>query len=136
MKPPCLNPFRSIIARALEILHSCDEAARLIEKFEMPEEPAADVHVREGVGYACTEAPRGILYHRYRIDNEGNLLDVRIVPPTSQNQKTIEEDLRQFIPKYSNLSKEKLTAFCEHAIRNYDPCISCSTHAFRIWDSR
>lgn len=136
MKPPCLNPFRSIIARALEILHSCDEAARLIEKFEMPEEPAADVHVREGVGYACTEAPRGILYHRYRIDNEGNLLDARIVPPTSQNQKTIEEDLRQFIPKYSNLSKEKLTAFCEHAIRNYDPCISCSTHAFRIWDSR
>ena len=136
MKPPCHNPFRSIIARAVEILHSCDEALRLIESFEMPEKPAAEVQIREGIGYACTEAPRGLLYHRYRIDNEGNLLDARIVPPTSQNQKSIEEDLRQFIPKYSNLPKEKLTAFCEQAIRNYDPCISCSTHAIKIWNSR
>jgi len=136
MKPPCRNPFRSIIARAVEILHSCDEALRLIEDFEMPEKPAAEVLIREGIGYACTEAPRGLLYHRYRIDNEGNLLDVRIVPPTSQNQKSIEEDLRRFIPMYSHLPKEKLTAFCEHAIRNYDPCISCSTHAIKIRDSR
>jgi len=136
MKSPCQNPFRSIIARAVEMLHSCDEALSLIENFEMPEKPAAEVQVREGTGYACTEAPRGILYHRYRIDNQGNLLDARIVPPTSQNQKSIEEDLRHFIPKYLNLPKEKLTAFCEHAVRNYDPCISCSTHAIKILDSR
>lgn len=132
MKPPCRNPFRSIIARAIEILNACDEAIRLIENYQMPDAPAMDVPVHKGSGAACTEAPRGILYQRYRIDDEGNILDARIIPPTSQNQKSIEEDLRQFIPKQAHLTQEKLTAFCEHAIRNYDPCISCSTHSIRI----
>jgi coenzyme F420-reducing hydrogenase alpha subunit len=131
IRPPCHNPFRSIIVRAVEILHSCEEALRLIENFEMPEKPAVGVQIREGVGFACTEAPRGILYNRYRTDAQGSILDAKIVPPTAQNQKTIEEDLRQFIPKYSNLPKNKLTEYCERVIRNHDPCISCSTHLLR-----
>jgi len=132
IRPPCRNPFQSIVVRAVEILNACDEAIRLIENYEFPEKPAVDVPIREGYGFACTEAPRGILYHRYRVDDQGNILDAKIVPPTSQNQKSIEEDLRQFIPKQSDLGRDKLTAFCEHAIRNYDPCISCSTHCIRI----
>jgi coenzyme F420-reducing hydrogenase alpha subunit len=84
------------------------------------------------MGYGCTEAPRGILYHRYRIDDQGTILDARIVPPTSQNQKTIESDLMQFVSKRLRLPHAKLTWQCEQAVRNYDPCISCSTHFLRM----
>jgi Nickel-dependent hydrogenase len=85
-----------------------------------------------GVGYGCTEAPRGLLYHRYRIDEQGLITDAKIVTPTSQNQKRIEADLRQFAPRYLDLPKEQLTRRCEQAVRNYDPCISCATHFLRL----
>ncbi len=91
--------------------------------------------MRAGVGHACTEAPRGILYHRYQTDPEGRLLDVRIVPPTSQNQPRIEADLRQLVEAelaLGDLDDEALTWRCEQAIRNYDPCISCATHFLKL----
>ncbi|HMB27181.1 MAG TPA: nickel-dependent hydrogenase large subunit, partial [Blastocatellia bacterium] len=87
---------------------------------------------RAGVGYGCTEAPRGLLYHRYRIDEQGLIADANIVPPTSQNQKRIEIDLRQFVSGRLDLPKEQLTRRCEQAVRNYDPCISCATHFLRL----
>jgi sulfhydrogenase subunit alpha len=124
----CRNPFKSIIVRAIEMLWACDEALRLIAAYEPPARPCADVHPRAATGYACTEAPRGLLYHRYRLDAEGAIVDAKIVPPTSQNQKMIEDDLARFIPQHLNLAHEQLTLRCEHAIRNYDPCISCATH--------
>jgi len=126
------NPFKSIIVRAIEMLYVCEEALRIIENYEEPDKSVVNVQPRVGIGYGCTEAPRGILYHRYRFDNEGLVLDAKIVPPTSQNQKSIEEDLYEFISGRLNLSKEKLTWQCEQAIRNYDPCISCSTHFLRL----
>ena len=86
----------------------------------------------EATGYAVTEAPRGLLYHRYRIDAEGRITDAKIVPPTSQNQKSIEEDLQQMIPAYLHLPEEKLALQCEQSIRNYDPCISCATHFLKL----
>jgi len=128
----CRNPFQSIIVRSIETVHACDEALRIIEEFEMPEKPAVDIEPRAGTGYACTEAPRGILYHRYRVDDEGRILDAKIVPPTSQNQKTIEDDLWQFVPQHLDLEEEELTWQCEQAIRNYDPCISCATHFLKL----
>ena len=80
----------------------------------------------------CTEAPRGICYHRYRIDREGSILDAKIVPPTSQNQKSVEDDLRQFVKDRLDLPQDELTWQCEQAIRNYDPCISCSVHFLKL----
>ena len=130
--PFCRNPFQGIIVRSVEILYACDEALRIIEEYEMPEKPAVEVHPRAATGYGCTEAPRGILYHRYRIDDNGIIEDAKIVPPTSQNQKTIESDLHQFVRKYISLPKEKLSWKCEQAIRNYDPCISCATHFLKL----
>lgn len=130
--PVCRNPFRSIIVRAVETLYACDEALRLIENYEPPDRPFVEVAPRAGVGYGCTEAPRGILYHRYRLDEQGVILDARIVPPTAQNQRTIEADLWQFIPPRLHLPDDKLLWACEQAIRNYDPCISCATHAVRM----
>ena len=130
--PVCRNPFKSIIVRSVEIVYACDEALRIIEQYERPEKPAIEIHPRSATGYACTEAPRGILYHRYRLDEEGSILDAKIVPPTSQNQKTIEQDLGQFVPKFLNLPQEDLLWQCEQAVRNYDPCISCATHFLRL----
>jgi sulfhydrogenase subunit alpha len=128
----CRNPFKSIIARSAELLYACDEAIRLIDGFQPPESPFVKYELRAGTGFGCTEAPRGILFHKYRIDEKGNVLSAKIVPPTSQNQKTIEEDLWQFVPKYMNLVQDKLTWQCEQLIRNYDPCISCATHFLKL----
>jgi sulfhydrogenase subunit alpha len=130
--PACRNPFQSIIVRSVEILYACDEALRIIEQYEPPEKPVIDFQPRAATGYGCTEAPRGILYHRYRVDEQGTILDAKIVPPTSQNQKTIEQDLGEFVPKFLNLSAEDLRWQCEQAVRNYDPCISCATHFLRL----
>src|SRR5262245_3083623 len=102
----CRNPFQSIIVRSIEILYACDEALRLIDEYEAPDRAAVELVPRTGVGYGCTEAPRGLLYHRYRIDEQGLIADAKIVPPTSQNQKRIETDLRQFVPQYLDLPKE------------------------------
>jgi sulfhydrogenase subunit alpha len=132
LTPVCRNPFQSIVVRSLEVLYACDEALRIIEHYEEPERPSVPVEPHASTGYACTEAPRGILYHRYRLDEKGAILDAKIVPPTSQNQKVIEQDLRRFVTKYLNLPKEQLTWQCEQAVRNYDPCISCATHFVKL----
>ena len=88
---------------------------------------------RAAVGHGATEAPRGMLYHRYEIDEDGTILDARIVPPTSQNQLAIEEDLRAVVRgRHSTSPDEELTLRCEQAIRNHDPCISCATHFLEL----
>lgn len=126
--PICRNPFQSIIVRSVEILYAFDEALRLIGQYEQPEHPFVELHPRAATGCACTEAPRGILYHRYILDEQGLIREARIIPPTSQNQKTIENDLRHYVEQHLDLPEEQLTWQCEQAIRNYDPCISCATH--------
>jgi sulfhydrogenase subunit alpha len=132
LAPTCGNPFQSIIVRAVEILYAVDEALRIIEAYEMPDQPALPVKPRAGTGFAVTEAPRGSLYHRYRLDEAGVILEAKIVPPTSQNQKAIEADLVEFASQHLSLPDDELTWQCEQAVRNYDPCISCATHFLRV----
>jgi sulfhydrogenase subunit alpha len=130
--PPVKNQFKSIIVRSIETVYACEEALRIIQEYEAPEKPFVDVVPKPSVGYGCTEAPRGFLYHRYRINEKGLITEAKIVPPTSQNQKSIELDLREFVPSRLNLAPDKLTWQCEQAVRNYDPCISCATHFVRL----
>ena len=118
--------------RSVETLYACDEAVRLIEAYEPPDRPAVPIVPRAGRGYGCSEAPRGILYHRYTLDEQGEIKDARIVPPTSQNQKTIENDLWHLVPGIADLPEPELRWRCEQAIRNYDPCISCATHFLKL----
>jgi coenzyme F420-reducing hydrogenase alpha subunit len=132
MIPPVLNPFKSIIVRAIETVFACEEAIRIIENYEPPENPALNYSVRPGFGFGCTEAPRGILYHRYLIGDDGLIKDAKIVPPTAQNQRMIESDLRNFVTANFGLAKQDLTLQCEQLIRNYDPCISCATHFLKL----
>jgi len=125
---PCRSPFRSIVVRSVELVYACDEALHLIDAYEAPDAPAVAVEPVAGVGYGVTEAPRGLLYPRYRIDGDGAILDAKIVPPTSQNQLAIEADLLGVVDRYATLDDDALQAVCEQTIRNYDPCISCATH--------
>ena len=128
LEPPCRNPFQSIVVRSVELVEACDEALHLIADYEPPDAPAAVVEPVAGIGHGATEAPRGLLYHRYEIDDEGTILDAKIVPPTSQNQLAIEDDLRNVVGSNTALADEELRALCEQTIRNFDPCISCATH--------
>jgi sulfhydrogenase subunit alpha len=126
--PVCNNPFRSIVVRSVEILFALDEALRLIETYDEPERPYVEAPPRDAAGCGWTEAPRGMLWHRYRIDADGAIAEAKIVPPTSQNQATIEADLRAFLADHLDLEDDPLRVLCEQAIRNHDPCISCATH--------
>jgi coenzyme F420-reducing hydrogenase alpha subunit len=130
--PKCRNPFKSIVVRAVEILYAFDEALRLIDSYEPPDPPAVEVQPRASVGTGWSEAPRGMLWHRYRIEDEGSIAEARIVPPTSQNQARIEQDLLEFVRPRIELPDDRLQWECEQAIRNYDPCISCSTHFLKL----
>jgi coenzyme F420-reducing hydrogenase alpha subunit len=126
--PVCTNPFKSIVVRAVELVFACHEALRLVEAYEPPDPPAAAVLPRAGEGTGATEAPRGLLFHRYRIDADGVIETARIVPPTSQNQRAIEADLRRVAQGSLDLPDDALAWRCEQAVRNHDPCISCAAH--------
>jgi coenzyme F420-reducing hydrogenase alpha subunit len=130
--PVCSNPFESIVVRSVELVQACDEALALIDSYTEPDAPAVALAPRRAVGHGATEAPRGLLYHRYEIDEDGTILDARIVPPTSQNQLAIEEDLRVVVEGGLELSDDDLSLRCEQAIRNHDPCISCATHFLKL----
>jgi len=132
LEPVCRNPFRSILVRGVEVVYACGEALRLIAAYKPPPRPYVPVEARPGVGYACTEAPRGILYHRYRLDAEGTILEACLVPPTSQNQDVIEQDLREVATAALHLDEAALQARCEQSIRNHDPCISCAAHFLKL----
>jgi len=129
----CVNPFRSIIVRALEILYACDEALRIFEEVEWDGKKAfVEAELKAGVGFSATEAPRGLLFHRYAVNEKGMIDKATIVAPTSQNQKTIEEDLHDFVKENLSMPDDELVWKCEQAIRNYDPCISCSAHFLKL----
>jgi len=132
LRPPERNPFRSIVVRAVELVHAVDEALSLIAAYEEPDAPAVAVEPRAGVGHGVSEAPRGLLYHRYEIDADGTILDATIIPPTSQNQSVIEADLRAVVESSLDLGDDELGRRCEQTIRNYDPCISCATHFLKL----
>lgn len=124
----CRNPYRSIVVRAVEVVHAFERGLALIDGYEEPDRPAVEVEPRAGIGHGVTEAPRGLLYHRYELDEAGLVTDAVITPPTSQNQAVIEDDLRHFVEHHLDLDDEELRRRAEITIRNHDPCISCATH--------
>ena len=134
LEPVVRNPARAIVVRAVEVLLACEEALRLVDGYRPPEAPfvAPPADWKGGVGAAITEAPRGMLYHRYRIGPDGLIAEAKIVAPTSQNQKRIEDDVRHVVERSLALDDARLTEACERAIRHHDPCISCATHFLRL----
>ncbi|WP_413251680.1 nickel-dependent hydrogenase large subunit [Streptomyces spectabilis] len=112
-------------------MYAIDEALRIIDTYEPPSHPHVEVPPAEGSGHGATEAPCGLLYHRCALDADGTVTDALLVPPTGQNQGAIEADLRRTASRAlaaRDVTDAELTDLCERAIRNHDPCISCSTH--------
>ena len=137
IKFPSRNMHHSIVARAIEILIAVREAVSLLESYIEPRESYIDIRPRAGSGIGCTEAPRGMLWHRYELDAEGKITRACIVPPTSQNQSRMEDDLRLSLQNFGlNQEEEALRHYGERVIRNYDPCISCATHFLDLRMSR
>ena len=128
----CRNPFKSIVVRAVEVVEAVDEALRILRTLEFPDAPWVPVEPHAATGLAATEAPRGLLHHTYRISADGLIEHAQIIPPTSQNQASIEDDLGAFIAPRLGLDDDALQWQCEQAVRNYDPCISCSTHFLKL----
>ena len=128
--PPVTNPFKSLIARSLELVHSFEESIALVRDYQelRPSRTMPPARLQAGRGAHATEAPRGTLYHRYEVDAEGLIVSARIVPPTAQNLKRMEDDLWQYAPGVLSLPLEEATLRCEQLVRSYDPCISCATH--------
>lgn len=124
----CRNPYQSIVVRAVEVVYAIEEALRIIDGYETPPRPYVPVSPMAATGQGATEAPRGVLFHRYELGPDGTITSARIVPPTSQNQAAIEDDMREVVQAHLDLDDAALTGECEKAIRNHDPCISCATH--------
>jgi coenzyme F420-reducing hydrogenase alpha subunit len=130
---PSANPYHSIVARAVEVHYALLEALRILDDYRLPDAPHVAVEPRAGTGYGCTEAPRGLLWTKWQTDAAGDIVAARIVPPTSQNQARIEEDLRLSVEAAGlDTPAEALRARCERVIRSYDPCISCATHFLKL----
>jgi sulfhydrogenase subunit alpha len=129
---PISNPYMSIVARALELLHACEEALVLVSSYKPPAEPKVRFRAVAGEGCAATEAPRGLLFHRYTITQRGLVDFARIVAPTSQNLRSIEEDLRLRIAPLAERPDSDIMAASQELVRCYDPCLSCSTHMLRF----
>lgn len=129
---PCQNPFKAIVARGLELIHAFEEGLEILKRCPHPKPSRIPCEYQAGEGCAATEAPRGLIYHRYQVDGTGKVVFAKIVPPTSQNQKQIEEDLRDWLPHVLSEDDAKTADECERLIRSYDPCISCSTHFLKL----
>ncbi|MBN2580582.1 MAG: nickel-dependent hydrogenase large subunit [Pirellulales bacterium] len=129
---PWRNSYLAFLARGIESVHALALAADLLGNYTPPVRSRIPITPRSGIGGHGTEAPRGICWHEYRTETDGTIASARIMAPTSQNQKTIEEDLCQLAEQVAALSDEETAMRCEHLIRNYDPCISCSTHFLKL----
>jgi coenzyme F420-reducing hydrogenase alpha subunit len=129
---PLKNPYKSLIARAIELVNFYEEAIHLIQNY-LPDGPAhAALVLKAGEGCGMSEAPRGLLYHRYKIDEQGKVTFAKIVPPTAQNLPRIEADLMVLAPKLIDMQQDLATLTAEHLVRSYDPCISCATHFLNL----
>ena len=132
LEHPCRNVFKSIVARSIEIVQAYEEALSILKDYRPTQLSRVRHEPRQGTGAAATEAPRGLLYHRYTVDEAGLVTAANIIPPTSQNQSQIEVDLRDYLPAVVSRPDSEVAQACERLVRSYDPCISCATHFLKV----
>jgi len=132
IKLPIKNPYMSLVARAVELVQVYEEAIQLVKEYKPEGSPFIKLRLKAGEGTGATEAPRGLLYHRYQIDDNGLIQFAKITPPTAQNLPRIEADLFEMAPQIIKMSEEEATLTAEHLVRSYDPCISCATHFLKL----
>ncbi|MCH9779141.1 MAG: Ni/Fe hydrogenase subunit alpha [Planctomycetes bacterium] len=128
----CRNPHKAIIARGLELIHAFEEALMILRDEPPKGKSRESYEYQAGTGMSATEAPRGTLFHRYVVDENGKIIEACIIPPTSQNQAQIEADLKRWIKHVISDNEQETARKCENLVRAYDPCISCSTHFLKV----
>jgi coenzyme F420-reducing hydrogenase alpha subunit len=132
LKLPLRNPYKGLIARAIELVHTCDLAIELANTYQPKGPSYKEIKVHPGEGFGVSEAPRGLLYHRYVVDEQGLIRFARITPPTAQNFSQMEADLWALAPSVVKQPQEEASLSFEHLLRSYDPCISCATHFLKL----
>ncbi len=138
LKPVCHNPFMNNIAQLVEVVHSVEDAIKLINELEaaglkkQPDYNLPGIKVKAGQGVGAVEVPRGILYHDYTYDKNGVCTKANCIIPTNQNHGNIQLDMKALVPKIMDKTPKEIELTLEMLVRAYDPCISCSTHAVRV----
>ena len=134
IKLPSYSPYVNNLAQAIETVHFVDRGIEITEKLLSSNLKKEHVKIKPkgGVGRIAVEAPRGVLYHHYKLDKNGVIQYANIITPTEQNTDSIEHDIMQLFPQISHLPKAKITLELEKLIRSYDPCISCPTHFLEV----
>jgi len=130
---PSQNIQHNNLAQAIEILECVDDAIDILKtvKINADEKPVRKP-LRAGVGIGVVEAPRGILYHKAKVNDKGIIEDYDVIVPTAQNQINIENDLKKYFNENLDKEEEELHHRAEMIIRAYDPCVSCSTNFLKI----
>jgi sulfhydrogenase subunit alpha len=126
------NPYWAIAARSVELIHASASALDIVNSYQEPARPFTPWTPRGGEAGWGTEAPRGICWHHYDMDEAGRVSAAQIIAPTGQNQGMIERDLAEFAPQVLALPHAEATIRLEQLIRSYDPCISCATHFLNL----
>jgi len=132
---PSNNIYDNNLAQAVEILHCVDDAIDILKSLKITDEKPVQSTHKAGIGVGVIEAPRGILYHMAKTDDNGILVDYDVIVPTAQNQINIENDLKKFFNENLHKEEKELKLAAEQIVRAYDPCMSCATNFLKIeWD--
>lgn len=134
-KFPSDSIYLNNLAQAIEIIHSIDHSLEILESLMIKDEPVVQVNPKKSTAVGVIEAPRGLLFYKLDIDNDGQIRDGQIVVPTSQNQINIELDIKKLVEDNLDKSRQKLEHMIEMLIRAYDPCMSCASHFLKVkWE--
>ncbi len=130
----CCNPYMNSVAQLAESAHVVETSLEFIDKLLtagiQPEQ--VKVTPRAGRGHAAIEAPRGILFHSYEFDKNGECVWGNCCIPTNQNHANIQHDFEKLVPEFMDEGEDALRQKMEMLVRSYDPCVSCSTHYLDI----
>ncbi len=130
-----LNPLTNNLAQAIEMVYAVERSIEIISELldkGLKEEAIVKVEPKRGSGVGSVEAPRGILYHYYEVNDEGRITKADIITPTAQNAANIEKYIKISAERLLARGVEKLEPLLELVPRAYDPCISCSAHMIKI----
>ena len=130
LKAPCHNPFMISVAQVVELVDSLESAIAFIDTILKRglQEEALEIKPRAGRGVGIVEVPRGILFHDYTYNEQGEIVKANCIIPTNQNHANIQKDMEKFLPMILDKTQDEIRLGLEMLVRAYDPCISCSTH--------
>ncbi|MCF7862181.1 Ni/Fe hydrogenase subunit alpha [Candidatus Woesearchaeota archaeon] len=128
-----MNPFKNNLAQAIELIHYWEYTADLLTDFKVKYESVMKPKKKSGHGIAANEAPRGTLWHEYKV-SKGEITYANVVTPTAQMLRNMQDMIAVYVQQMltKKTKKEKIVLEVEKLIRSYDPCFSCATHFLTV----